>query len=121
MSKINLTVQQAIDLNFWDNVCEYNGFNYDVLETGEITISDMVEYETKFDKTPIYRELEEVKKHSNDIESVIDILKDIMFSLSYEECRTKDIDVLERLEYANSLLNSVRNKVFEGLKSASNV
>jgi len=50
MSKVSMTVKQIMELNLWDKVCEYLGINPFALSEGQISINEVLEFDTEFKK-----------------------------------------------------------------------
>ena len=50
MSLVKMTVQQLIDLDLWDKVLEYKGWNPYILNEGIIERDALVEFDNEFNK-----------------------------------------------------------------------
>ena len=50
MSKISMTVKQIIELGLWDKVSKYCGIDYYALNEGQISINEVLEFDTEFKK-----------------------------------------------------------------------
>jgi len=70
-----MTVQQIMDLNLWDKVCEHKGWNPWILNEGQIDENEVVTFDSEF------------KKDDSNIESL------------YKTMSDKHIKLNENLEY----------------------
>ena len=50
MSKVSMTVKQIMELGLWDKVSEYLGINPFALNEGQISINEVLEFDTEFKK-----------------------------------------------------------------------
>ena len=50
MDKVSMTVRQIMNLDLWDRVCEYKGWNPYILNEGLISEDEIVEFDDKFEK-----------------------------------------------------------------------
>ena len=83
MSKISMTLKQILDLGLWDRVCEYKGWM--PFEKNNMSISDIVEFDTEFNKAePKDVNITFGKEYCRKNE-VYCIVKEINFEYDYEE------------------------------------
>lgn len=50
MSKVQMAVQQIVDLGLWSKVCEYKGWNEWILNEGKINENEIVTFDSEFKK-----------------------------------------------------------------------
>lgn len=50
MAKIELTVQQIINLGLWEDVCNYKEWNPYIAKEGRIDLDELVEFDDEFKK-----------------------------------------------------------------------
>lgn len=60
MAEITLTVRQIIDLDLWDKVCEYKGWDPWILNEGRVDENEDVTFDSEFKK-------EEIKSERHDL------------------------------------------------------
>jgi len=77
-----MTIQQIMDLNLWDKVCKYKGWNTLILNDGQIDESEVVTFDSEFKKVdidmePLYQMLSDkhVKLNGN-LANYLDYLND---------------------------------------------
>lgn len=96
-----MTVQQIIDLNLWDKVCEYKGWNPWILNEGQIDENEVVTFDSEF------------KNVDNNMESLYQMMSDKRVKLNgnlenYLDCLNDDYGEDKKLI---SLLTSICEEV----------